>query len=81
MVVDCSPATQVARVMARSGLTAAQVEAIIAAQAPRGLRLAAADIVLANEGIPSEQLQAQVREAARPSGYDGPPRAMPLAPE
>lgn len=68
MVVDCSPATQVARVMARSGLTAAQVEAIIAAQAPRGLRLAAADIVLANEGIPLEQLQAQVREAARSFG-------------
>lgn len=68
LVVDCSPATQVARVMARSGLTAAQVEAIIAAQAPRGLRLAAADIVLANDGIDLEQLQAQVREAARSFG-------------
>jgi dephospho-CoA kinase len=68
LVVDCAPATQVARVMARSGLSAAEVEAIIAAQAPRPLRLAAADLVIANDGITLEQLAQQVREAARTFG-------------
>lgn len=64
LVVDCSPATQVARVVARSGLAPAEVEAIIAAQAPRALRLAAADTVIANDGITLEQLGRQVRLAA-----------------
>jgi len=68
LVVDCSPATQVARVIARSGLSASDVQAIIAAQAPRGLRLAAADAVLCNEGLSLEQLHLQVREAARTFG-------------
>mgnify|MGYP005757854449 FL=1 len=49
LVVDCSPARQVARVMQRSGLSAQAVEAIIAAQAPRARRLAAADVVVAND--------------------------------
>src|SRR3954468_23776018 len=57
LVVDCLPATQVARVHARSGLSAAEVEAIIAAQAPRGLRVAAADAVIFNDGLSLEQLQ------------------------
>jgi len=68
LVVDCSPATQVARVGARDGLAPAQVEAIIAAQAPRGLRLAAADAVVCNDGITLEQLRQQVREVARTFG-------------
>jgi len=68
LVVDCSPATQVVRVMARSGLSAQQVEAVIAAQAPRGLRLAAADTVICNDGITLEQLQQRVRQAARAFG-------------
>src|SRR5512145_217706 len=42
LVVDCEPETQVARVTARSGLAPEAVRAIIAAQAPRALRLAAA---------------------------------------
>ncbi|HEY1229057.1 MAG TPA: dephospho-CoA kinase [Ramlibacter sp.] len=61
LVVDCLPATQIARVAARSGLSTAQVEAIMAAQAPRGLRLQAADAVIFNEGLSLPQLQAQVR--------------------
>jgi dephospho-CoA kinase len=68
LVVDCPATTQVSRVVARSGLEAAQVEAIIAAQAPRALRLAAADIVIFNEGLTLEQLQAQVEQAAKGFG-------------
>ncbi len=68
MVVDCRPETQVARVMARSGLAEAEVRAIIAAQAPRGQRLAAADIVLFNEGLSLDGLARAVGEAARGFG-------------
>jgi dephospho-CoA kinase len=68
LVVDCHAATQVARVVARSGLEPAQVEAIIAAQAPRALRLAAADIVIFNEGLSLEQLEARVEQVARGFG-------------
>jgi len=68
LVVDCPAATQVERVVARSALTPAQVEAVIAAQAPRALRLAAADIVIYNEGLSLEQLRAQVEQVARGFG-------------
>jgi dephospho-CoA kinase len=68
LVVDCAVATQVARVMQRSGLAEDAVRAIIAAQAPREQRLAAADIVICNDGISLEQLAAQVREAAQAFG-------------
>jgi dephospho-CoA kinase len=64
LVVDCEPETQVARVTARSGLAADEVRAIIAAQAPRALRLAAADLVICNEGLTLEALRAQVQQAA-----------------
>ncbi|KAG0297483.1 hypothetical protein BGZ96_006245 [Linnemannia gamsii] len=43
LVVDCSPATQIKRVMQRNGLTREQVQAIIARQANRATRLAHAD--------------------------------------
>ena len=62
LVVDCQPATQVARVMARSGLTAEQVQAIIAAQAPRLDRLASADAVVCNEDRPLDELRAEVAQ-------------------
>ncbi len=68
LVIDCRPETQVKRVMARSGLAESEVRAIIAVQAPRALRLAAADIVLFNEGLSLEQLAQSVREAARGFG-------------
>lgn len=51
IVVDCSEATQVARVMTRSGWTSEAVRAVIAQQAERGLRRCAADAVLFNDGI------------------------------
>ncbi|MEO1767233.1 dephospho-CoA kinase [Thiobacter aerophilum] len=50
LVVDCSEAEQVRRTMARSGLSREEVMAIMAAQASREARLAAADDVLVNEG-------------------------------
>jgi dephospho-CoA kinase len=49
-VVDCPEAQQVQRVVARSALDEAQVHAIIAAQATRAARLAAADDVIDNSG-------------------------------
>jgi dephospho-CoA kinase len=58
-VVDCPEALQRERVRARSGLTDAQVRAIIGAQATRTQRLAAADDVIDNAGTLSS-LQAQV---------------------
>lgn len=50
LVVDCAEATQVQRVMSRSGLPESQVRAIMAAQATRQQRLAAADDVIDNDG-------------------------------
>ena len=64
LVVDCDVETQVARVVARSKLSADEVRAIIAAQAPRVLRLAAADVVICNEGLTLEALRHEVEQAA-----------------
>ncbi len=50
LVVDCPEEVQVARVMARNGLAEDQVRAIMAAQVPRAVRLAAADDVIDNGG-------------------------------
>lgn len=50
LVVDCPEDTQIARVMARNDLSRAEVEAILAAQAGRAARLAAADDVIDNTG-------------------------------
>ncbi len=49
-VVDCDPATQIARVQARSGLTPEAIARIMSVQATRETRLAAADDVLVNDG-------------------------------
>ncbi len=53
LVVDCAPETQIARTMQRSGLTRAQVLAIMANQTTRRTRLRAADDVIVNESSPS----------------------------
>ena len=50
VAVDCPESLQMSRVMARSGLSEAEVRAIMAAQASRAQRLAAADDVLDNGG-------------------------------
>ena len=53
LVVDCPEDEQVRRVAARSGLSAADVRAIMATQLPRADRLARADDVLDNSGPPA----------------------------
>ncbi len=59
LVVDCPEELQLERVIARSGITAAQVRAIMANQVTRAARLAAADDVIDNSGDPA-QLRRQV---------------------
>jgi dephospho-CoA kinase len=68
LVVDCSPRTQVDRVVARSGRTPEEVLAIVAVQATRGQRLAAADLVICNEGLSLDQLRDKVVQTARRFG-------------
>lgn len=60
LVVDCSGATQVARVMARSGWSQAQVQRVIAQQSSRAERRAIADAVIHNDGCPVAALAAHV---------------------
>jgi len=59
LVVDCPVEVQIERVMRRSGLVRERVETILAAQATRAQRLAAADDVIDNGGEP-DALPAQV---------------------
>ena len=61
LVVDCSEARQIERASVRSGLSAAEVRSIMAAQLPRAERLARADDVLDNDGG-MDALQRQVGE-------------------
>ncbi len=68
LVVDCSEATQIERVMARNGLTREMVEKIMAAQASRAQRLAAADICLYNDGLSLAALELLVRQLAQRFG-------------
>jgi len=70
LVVDCPEDEQVRRVMARSGLTADDVRAIMAAQLPRAERCARADDIIDNSGPPEAigpqvaRLDAFYRESA-----------------
>jgi dephospho-CoA kinase len=68
LVVDCSEATQIARVTAReegrSGWTRDVVEKIMAGQASRAERLAAADICIYNDGLSLSSLGLLVRQLA-----------------
>ena len=59
VVVDCPESLQIERVMSRNGLAAAEVEAIMAAQASRAQRLAVADDVVLNTAG-RDSLSAQV---------------------
>ena len=62
LVVDCSEATQVLRVMARSGWPDEQVRRVIAQQATRVARRALADAVLFNDGLSQAALAAEVAQ-------------------
>lgn len=61
LVVDASLATQLRRLTGDRGMSEADARARMAAQAGREQRLAAADIVIANDGT-REELAARVRE-------------------
>ena len=60
LVVDCREATQVDRVVARSGWTEQQVRHVIAQQAPRSARRAIADAVIDNDTLSIDQLRGHV---------------------
>lgn len=60
LTVDCSVETQIARVMSRNGFTREQVLAIIARQATREARLAAADDVIVNDNVTLDALAQDV---------------------
>ena len=62
LVVDCEVTTQISRVMQRSGWTQDMVANVIASQATRTQRLAAADLVIYNNALTLDDLAAQVRE-------------------
>jgi dephospho-CoA kinase len=64
VVVDCDDEARISRVMARSGLTRAEVERIMGAQAGREDRLTAADDVIDNSGD-LDDLARQVAELHR----------------
>lgn len=61
MVVDCSEATQVARVVARNGWTPEAVHKVMAGQATREARRAAADLCVYNDGLALDELRRVVR--------------------
>ena len=64
VVVDCPESLQISRVMARNGLSEAEIRAIMAAQASRDQRLAVADDVLNNDGD-LHHLESQVADRHR----------------
>lgn len=72
LVVDCSEATQVQRVIARSGLNEASVLGIIGQQASREKRRTCADAVIHNDGVTLGALEREVERLwriwVRPTG-------------
>ena len=65
LVVDCRESTQIERVATRSGLQPEAVRAIMAAQASRAQRLAAADWVIYNdEGVTLDALHTNTDQIA-----------------
>jgi dephospho-CoA kinase len=66
LVIDCSPLTQVQRVMARNAMAPDEVQRIIASQASREKRLAIADWVILNDGLDLHQLRQAVWDLPLP---------------
>ena len=60
LVIDVDEATQIERTCRRDGVSRAQAEAILAAQASRAERLAVADDVLDNQSGTSETIRARI---------------------
>ena len=67
-VVDCRVETQISRVMGRNALALDAIQSIIAAQASRNARRAAADIVFYNDALSLPALEIQVRQVAAQFG-------------
>ena len=61
LVVDSREATQIERVIARSGWSRDAVLAVVSQQAPRAVRRASADAVIYNDGITLAELTDAVR--------------------
>jgi dephospho-CoA kinase len=61
LVVDCPPELQLERLLARDGSDEALARAMLASQASRAERLAAADDVIHNDGPPEQLADAVVR--------------------
>ena len=73
LVVDCTEETQVARVVARevgrhAGWTAEAVQKVIAGQASRAARCAAADACIYNEGLSLQALRLIITKVAQRFG-------------
>lgn len=64
LVVDCSEATQIARVADRNQLPELEIQRIMGAQASRERRLSAADLVVYNDGLTLDALALEVRRIA-----------------
>ena len=62
LVVDCEESTQISRVTRRSSWTKDAVQKVIAQQATRSQRLAAADLVIYNDGLTLDELAVQVSQ-------------------
>ena len=60
LVIDCDEATQIQRVIARSGWSEKQIKAVIATQATRAQRLAIATDVITNHDTSIQSLENQV---------------------
>ncbi|HEX7418057.1 MAG TPA: dephospho-CoA kinase, partial [Steroidobacteraceae bacterium] len=71
LVVDCPEALQIRRLQARDGSTREEAAAILAAQASRAARLAAADDVIINDGDLQHLRQEVERLHARYLGLAG----------
>lgn len=68
LVVDCTPETQIRRVQSRNGWDRATIEAVLASQSPRTQRLAAADLVIFNDGNDMERLHGLLGQIAQRFG-------------
>lgn len=68
LVVDCLPATQVRRVTQRSGWDLSTIEAAMRNQCSREQRLAAADVVVFNDGEGLDNLQHLAQALAKRFG-------------
>ncbi len=64
LVIDCTESRQISRVMQRSAWTREAVQQVMAGQADRAQRLAAADLCIYNETDSLEELAALVRTVA-----------------